>query len=93
MTAFSFTTDEPGATFECRLDGAAFGACPTPFTFGPLSDGTFTLAANSASALFASARMPMIPSKRPASNASTLPSRGRRRRLSGFSALSTCSRQ
>ena len=38
---FTFTS-EPGATFQCRIDGAAFAGCPTPFTTAQLADGTHT---------------------------------------------------
>jgi len=27
--AFTYTSSEPGSTFQCKLDGAAFAACPT----------------------------------------------------------------
>jgi hypothetical protein len=31
--AFSFAADDPGATFRCRLDGAAFMTCPATISF------------------------------------------------------------
>ncbi len=41
---FSFVATVVGATFECKLDGAAtFTACPTPVTFMGLSEGSHTL--------------------------------------------------
>ena len=43
---FTFSS-EPGVTFECRVDTAAFTACASPFTASSLSDGahTFTVRA------------------------------------------------
>jgi subtilisin family serine protease len=37
---FSFTSNEEGSTFECRLDGAPFASCSSPKTYSALSDGT-----------------------------------------------------
>ena len=39
---FAFTSTEDDSTFECRVDGAAFAACPTPFTTATLSEGAHT---------------------------------------------------
>jgi hypothetical protein len=36
---FTFTDGEAGATFECRLDSASFGPCPSPTTYASLSVG------------------------------------------------------
>jgi uncharacterized repeat protein (TIGR01451 family) len=41
---FGFTSDDPLATFECRLDGATmFTACSDPVTFPGLSQGAHSL--------------------------------------------------
>jgi hypothetical protein len=34
---------EPGITFQCKLDTAAFAACPADYTINGLSDGSHTL--------------------------------------------------
>jgi hypothetical protein len=37
--SFSFTANETGSTFACRLDGAAFGPCASPAAYNGLGDG------------------------------------------------------
>jgi len=39
---FDLGSNEPGSTFECRLDGALFAACTTPASYAALGDGTHT---------------------------------------------------
>jgi hypothetical protein len=39
---FDLASNEPGSTFECRLDGALFGSCTTPVSYAALADGTHT---------------------------------------------------
>jgi hypothetical protein len=40
--SFAFSTDDPGATLECKLDFGPFTACASPLTLGPLGDGAHT---------------------------------------------------
>ena len=40
--AFSFESDEPGASFECSLDGDPFTACASPNEYAGLSDTSHT---------------------------------------------------
>lgn len=39
---FGFSASVAGSTFECRVDGGAFGACSPPHTIAPLGDGPHT---------------------------------------------------
>jgi large repetitive protein len=40
---FTFTSDDPMATFECSIDGGAYAACPATYTSPTLPDGAHTL--------------------------------------------------
>ncbi|MGH2656427.1 MAG: Calx-beta domain-containing protein, partial [Actinomycetota bacterium] len=40
--AFTFTSDEPGSTFSCRVDLAPFAACTSPHTTSTLAEGPHT---------------------------------------------------
>ncbi len=48
---FAFSSNEPNSTFECRLDGAAFVPCSSPYTTGPLSEGSHTFGVRATDAL------------------------------------------
>ena len=37
--AFSFSSNDPGATFECKLDAAPFASCSSPKSYSALTDG------------------------------------------------------
>ncbi|MDX6484081.1 MAG: hypothetical protein QOE95_1852, partial [Gaiellaceae bacterium] len=41
---FTFSASEPGSTFECSLDGAAFAPCSSPDVVASLADGTHDFA-------------------------------------------------
>ena len=47
---FTFSSDDGGATFECRLDSGAFAACASPFTSASLGDGAHAFAVRAADA-------------------------------------------
>lgn len=39
---FTFSSTEPGSTFECKLDNAAYEKCSSPKSYANLSDGSHT---------------------------------------------------
>ena len=39
---FDFSADQPGSTFECRLDGGAWVACTSPRSYTSLAEGSHT---------------------------------------------------
>jgi hypothetical protein len=85
----AFVSDVPGATFECRLDGAAFAACASPKQYAGLGSGQHTFqvravdAAGSRDPTPAERTFSVLPSG-PPSNGRPLPSGGE----SGGSSLS-----
>src|SRR5439155_18053349 len=45
--SFTFSSDDSGVTFDCKLDGpgattGSYGACTSPKSYGPLLDGAYT---------------------------------------------------
>ena len=40
---FEFSSDEPGSTFECRVDDGTFELCASPFTTPSLGEGPHTI--------------------------------------------------
>jgi hypothetical protein len=47
---FTFTSSEPGSTFECRIDGRAWASCSSPRTYAALSPGPHTFRARATDA-------------------------------------------
>ena len=41
---FSFTDDDSGAAFRCKLDGGSFSNCTSPITYSDLEEGAHTFA-------------------------------------------------
>jgi Cys-rich repeat protein len=39
---FTFTSTEPGSTFECQIDGSGYSSCTSPKTYTGLTDGSHT---------------------------------------------------
>jgi hypothetical protein len=42
VPSFAFAAGKAGVTFECRLDGAGWAACASPFSYGAVGDGGHT---------------------------------------------------
>lgn len=47
---FSFTANESGCSFECRIDGGNFVPCSSPFGFQQLTDGSHSFAVRATNA-------------------------------------------
>jgi hypothetical protein len=48
---FEFSSNDPSATFECRLDSGSFVSCSSPRTYSSLADGEHTLSVRASDAL------------------------------------------
>ena len=48
---FAFTANEPGATFECKLDGGSYASCASGDTFNAIPEGAHTMAVRATDAL------------------------------------------
>jgi len=47
--SFSFSSNKPGSTFECKLDAGSFGDCASPRLYSGLDDGSHTFSVRSTS--------------------------------------------
>lgn len=41
--SLTFSSSEPGSTFQCQVDGGGYSSCTSPFTTSALSDGPHTV--------------------------------------------------
>ena len=48
--SFTFTSSDPGASYECSLDGGPFSTCTSPTSYTGLGDGGHTFAVNATDA-------------------------------------------
>ena len=62
--SFTFTSSDPGASYECSLDGGPFSTCISPTSYTGLGDGGHTFAVNATDAARRAARSPPPPSGR-----------------------------
>jgi PKD repeat protein len=62
----SFTSDDPTATYDCRVDGGAWTTCASPFTV-IVPNGTHTLSVRAVGASTGPARSPR---RRPSTSSS-----------------------
>ena len=49
--SFSFAASEPGSSFSCRIDTAAFAGCTSPKSYAGLTDGAHTFSVRATDAL------------------------------------------
>ena len=49
--SFDFASTEPGSSFQCRRDGAAFAPCSSPVSYTGLADGSHTFEVGAADAV------------------------------------------
>jgi large repetitive protein len=58
--SFTFTADDPSASFECRLDGGAWTACSSPRTYATLTEGSHTFEVRATDAAGNTDQMPAL---------------------------------
>ena len=51
IASFSFSSNKPGSTYQCKLDAGGFGSCTSPRLYTGLDDGSHTFSVQATSSL------------------------------------------